>query len=353
MVTNGDEIKEQLRHSREELVSLSRRIYTIAEINSILAAFGTKLELFFKSVLFPSESPWRPLKFFIDCLGDVLSQDEIQELQQFREIYNLARHNPRFQIGIIELLERLERVETLISVPIENGIGRCGESAYTPTRRVYWVTAWKYFDDMEVHIIVPGDADDTMGPPELDMIRLDRESWERAKQVLSAAGSLDKWEAHVPETFVRAWEALDDFVEAIAFEGEYRELLTSLAKFENNFNRMPGTNRGDCSQCVLVACLVAMVDVISATLHPDDIVRQIQRQVSSSYAVPETARELGSISAELARIAESIWDESCYITGPLWASHKEFEDLKTRSLVSSDRYPVLIDDNHRLIALSC
>lgn len=353
MQSNGEEFQQKISHAKEELTLLSRRIYDSSDVNAILAGIGTKTELFFKAVLFPSESPWRPFKYFINCLEDLISPEEIEELQAFRRSYNLARHNPRFKIGVIQAQQYLSSLETVMQRIFDLKVGNSSLSVSTSTKRVYWVTAWEHLigDDTEVHIIVPGESKDLMGPPELDMIRIESSQWEKAKSSMASSGRLDNWEGHIPEKYVSAWESLGDFVEAIAFEGEYRELLTSLAQYEKFIELMPGSNRGDSSQNVLVACLVALVDVITAVPAPNGIVTGITKQVTSTYALPESAADLLEIAEELACIATTAWDDVHPLIGPMWASLEEFQQLKERAIAASGKFPVIIDENRRLIAL--
>ncbi|MDF1751247.1 MAG: hypothetical protein P1U89_00580 [Verrucomicrobiales bacterium] len=353
METNGAEFLKKIDLAREELTHLSQKIYGASDVNSVLATIGTKTELFFKAILFPSESPWRPFKYFINCLDGIIDPEEIEELQAFRRTYNLARHNPRFRIGVIEALRQVNSVKTVLRHVFDIGVGGSNQTTATNTRRVYWLSAWEHMigDDIEIHIIVPGESENLMGPPELDMIRIDSKQWEAAKISMAEAGRLDEWQGHIPEEYVKAWNSLGDFVEAIAFEGEYRELLICLAQFEKYLELMPGTNRSDSSKNVLVACLVALVDVMDEVPNPKGIAPCLTRQVISAYALPESAIDLKEIAEDLARVARLAWDDLQPLIGPLWASRDEFQELKRNSIACSDKFPVIIDANRRLIAL--
>lgn len=353
MHTNGAEFYQKLSHAKDELSQLPLCMYDSADVNAILSAIGTKTELFFKAILFPTESPWRPFKYFINCLEGLVSEDELEELQTFRRTYNLARHNPRFIVGVIEALNQLKAVEKVVGRIFQLGIGMCNDPVSTSTKRVYWLCAWDHSigQDTEIHIIVPGKSQSLMGPPELDMIRIESSLWARAKASLSAAGRVDKWEGHIPDEYVKAWKSLGDFIEAIAFEGEYRELLTCLAQFEKFIELKLETNRADSSKNVLVACLVALVDVISSVPDSEEIVDGITKQVTSTYALPESAADLAVIAEDLAQVARNAWNEDQTLTGPLWASRDEFNKLQTESIAESEKFPVIIDKNRRLIAL--
>lgn len=355
MQTNGAEFLEKIEHTKKELSDLSQRIYTPEDVAAILAAIGTKMELFFKSVLFPTESPWRPFKQFVSCLEDHIDAEQVAKLQKFRELYNLARHNPRLSIGVIELQELIKTIEEIMIGVIKLDLGKTDEGTSASNKRIYWIAAWEHFDDAEVHIIVPSDEDIGFGPPELDMIHLGSDTWENAKHALTTAGKLDGAKGYIPDELMTLWEKSRGFADAICFEGEYRELLTCLAKFQSASHRMPGTDRTACTQYVLVACLVAFVDIINRVDVPDgeEVISDIIELVVNNYAMTRNAANLKEIATELANLAEELFKggKEISLDGPLWASDEEFERLQNHSIIGSDKYPVLVDTNHRLIAL--
>jgi hypothetical protein len=354
MQTNGGDFQQKLSDTLSEVAQLSQIIYNPSDVNSIIAGIGTKAELFFKAVLFPNESPWRPFKYFINCLEKILDPEDLEVLHSFRRNYNLARHNPRFKTSLIDVHLQIQSVSLVMQKIFNHDVGLSNAPIQVSTKRVYWVTAWEHFVgiDTEIHIIVPAKSENLMGPPELDVIHIEAEHWDTAKFSMASVGKLDDWRGHIPEEYVSTWRTLGDFIEAVAFEGEYRELLTSLVQYGKEPDFLFGANRSDSSKSVLVACLVALVDVYSASGVSGSIVDEITQKVTSTYAVPSSAPSLQEIAEELAVMVDISWGQPQAIVGPLWASEEEFRQLKRHSISASEKLSVLIDENRRLIALN-
>ena len=353
MHTNGAEIDRYLGAQISELTGLSRRIYGREDINGILSSVGTKLELFFKAVLFPAESPRGNFNHFINCLAGHANQPDIDTLHNLRRTYNSAKHNPAYDISLLEAQQQLNSVRSAVGRIAQLSLGLTNQPYSSSTKRVYWLAAWDHYigGDTEIHIMVPSISEHFMGPPELDMIYIDALKWDEAKSALATAGNFEGWEGHIPESYVSAWRGEGDFLAAQIFEGEYRDLITSLGQFEKRQDLIPGLNRADNAQNVFTASLMALADISSAGAEPRDIESKMIRQITSTYSLPDAAHRLNEIVGDLvAMLRKTAWSDLTPLIGPLWATKDEFDQRESTAIVRSDTLSVIVDSNRRLIA---
>jgi|UPI00056DC04C hypothetical protein len=353
MHTNGDEIVRYLEDAISDLSRLPYRIYSPTDINGIMSAVGAKLELYFKAVIFPKEPPRHAFVHFIGCLSGQASQQDIGALHDFRKTYNSAKHDPAFEIPLLEAQKKLHSVKDALVRISDLSLGLTKQPHASSTKRVYWLAAWDHYigGDTEIHIMVPSISKCFMGPLGFDMIYIEGSKWDEAKSALAGAGHLDNWEGHIPESYVSAWESEGEFLSANIFEGEYRDLITSLGKFEKRQDLIYGLNRADSAQYVFIACLMALADISASLVEPGDMDSEVVQQVTSTYSLPATALGLTKIARDLvAMLRKAAWSDLTPLIGPLWATSDEFLQLASAAIVRSDTLPVMVDSNRRLIA---
>lgn len=352
MYTNGDEIVRCLEVSISDLTKLSYRIYSPADIIGIMSSIGAKLELYFKAVLFPRESPKRNFEYFINSLSGQVNQTDLDTLHDLRRNYNSAKHDPAYDIGLLEAQQKLNSVKDVLIRIAPLSLGLTNQPHSSSTKRVYWLAAWDHYigGDTEIHVMVPSISEHFMGPPSLDMIYIDGLKWDEAKAALAAAGRLDNWEGYIPKSYVSAWEGDESFLSAKIFEGEYRDLITSLGQFEKRLDLIYGLNRADSEQNVFIASLMAIADISASRAEQSDLEAEIIQQVTSTYFLPETARRLPEITRDLvAMLRKAAWQDLTPLIGPLWATNDEFVQLESAAIVTSDTLPVIVDSNQRII----
>ena len=353
MHTNGDEIVRCLEEAISGLSRLTHRMYSPTDINGIISGVGTKLEIYFKAVIFPTEPPRHTFEHFIDCLSGQVNQLDLDALHNLRRTYNFAKHDPAFEIPLLEAQQKLHSVKDALVRIGHLSLGLTNQPHASSTKRVYWLAAWDHYigGDTEIHIMVPSISEHFMGPPALDLIYIEGSKWDEAKSALAAAGHLDNWEGHIPESYVSAWESEGEFLSAKIFEGEYRDLITSLGQFEKRQDLIDALNRADSERYVFIACLMALADISASSVEPGDMDSEVIQQVTSTYSLPVTARRLTEIAKDLvAMLRKAAWSDLTPLIGPLWATNDEFVQLESAAIVRSDTLPVMVDSNQRLIA---
>jgi len=199
-------------------------------------------------------------------IDEQISQTFRGNLHALRTAYNTAKHDPANVSGLLQTLRIVGEARRAIEHLIELRIGRVNESIASDLKRVFWVAVWDHYihGDSEVHIILPTVSDRWLGPPTFDLIYVEAMAWDQIMKELSSDGSLAIGEGIIPKLQFEEFRQDDDFLEAWVFEGDYRTLITILARYELRQELLPGLNRQDRPGSMTLAFLLAAMDSITA-----------------------------------------------------------------------------------------
>ncbi|KEI77823.1 hypothetical protein N452_04095 [Clostridium botulinum A2 117] len=352
MATFGERFKNQLRETIMQLDGLSKKDYQIEDLVEVISSFGTKLELFFKSVIFPEINSRNNLVRFIDeLLIYGFSQDKVKVLHDIRKEYNNAKHEPTYEPSLLEISNLIMKVTPIIDDLVNLDLGITSNYVHTGFKRIFWIVSWDHYigGDTEIHIILPDETNHWLGPPSLDMIYIEMSSWDTVKVALGQVGILKYGKELIPPNLYKSYSSEGDFLDVLVFEGHYKDLISILSQYERRNELLSGLMRHNDSRAMLQACLLATLDVITSTIEDDraTIVEKVKLQAVNVYAIPKNYKGLHymaeSIMQMFFNIERHYW---IHISGLKWLHEKEFKSAKNSAIAIHEEFKVLINNRY-------
>lgn len=307
MTTYGERFQAQVDSDLEAARSLAERHYSVEDVRGLVSATGTRLELFLKGVAFAGANARDNLYSFIDRLsGQGASQGTVKVLHQLRQEYNNVKHDPAHEPTLIAVINLLQRFRQAVHEMVGLGLGITNRPVREANRRVFWVAACDHYigGDTEVHIYLPARPEGWPVPPSFDLVYVDMSSWDDVKETLAVIGELGPAEEHLPERMLKVLSGEEGFLEAFAFEGDYRSLLTTLTQHERRLELLSGLRRQDNPIAMVQAFLLATIDVASVAGDADqeEISQEIKAQAFQVYAVPQDLRRADDLARGMAHM---------------------------------------------------
>ncbi|MDQ2088106.1 hypothetical protein RBH29_16895 [Herbivorax sp. ANBcel31] len=352
MATFGDRFGGYLQECKVKLEELSKRDFEIDELKDILSSIGTKFELFLKSVIFPSISSRNNLVVFInELLNYGFVQNEVDLFHDLRKAYNNSKHEPTYRPSIIEILKLIDQVTIITDKLINLGLGQTNNYIRSSFSRVFWIAAWDHYDggDTEIHISLPDESGRWLGPLSIDMIYIELLSWETVKLELSNVGILKTSNQLIPQKLLSEWSSEGDFLDALVFEGYYKDLISVLSQHEKRIELMPGLMRHHDLRAMVQACILSTIDVITNISQNDKptLIKEIKMQAVNVYAIPENYEKLLFIIESFVEMIHDIEISNWVrISGIKWLKEDEYELGKESAITVNKEYKVFIDENH-------
>ncbi len=350
MATYLEHLLQKLDSATIEVQELSRKDYTFDDINSIVVSCGSELEIFLKLAAFPSKNQRHNFVQFINELLTVgVSQMDIDILHELRLAYNTSKHDPMHEPELLKVKNLVNNVINSISKLTTLSLGRITEQVAIRHRRVLWFFAWDHYigGDTEISIMIPSMEDEL--PRALDDIYINMSAWDTVKTELALVGSVAFGKELFPEKVYKFYSNESDFLTGGIFEGEYKNLLKTFAKYELKQELIQGLNRHDSPFSMLQASILAMVEV-APVLDTEPTRENLQTLISSScvnnYAVPSDYSHLpkfvDAIANMLKKLDFSLWK---VLSGPTWIGKSSFNIEAKKSLVINEELNILIDKN--------
>lgn len=353
METYGKQILDVFSNETRLLGELAYTDYTEEDIRQKVSFLGGKLELFLKTMVFPEQSSRGNLiTFLLKAKEQGLSTSEYEKLNSFRILYNLAKHEPNASISLVETTKKLADASSAIKLLVDLNLGLTSLAVRPQSKRVFWIAAWDNFVGgvTEVHIIIPGVSEHWLGPPTMDSIYINISDWDDLKFELKAVGGLHSGFGIIPDSQIDLFEANSDFLNAFAYEGEYRELLLALSKFERQQNRHAHLHRDNSSYSTLLVLLLALIDIIP-TVDTSKLAEEIKAQAVNLYALSPDNPELDEKINLLVKMAEMVPDSMRNdVKGPLWLSPERFGEEKGSAIAEHSSLPIIVT-KHLAIAM--
>jgi hypothetical protein len=339
--------------TKAEGVALLAGDYDPRDLGRILIDAGSEVELFLKETVYESRRQRSTFKDLIDDLAHLgVPAEPIRQLDQLRILYNKAKHDPSYKVSSAETLRALEETASGIRSLSQQGIGLCNSSPPRTIRRTFWIAAWDHFTshDTEVQLILPTPAPGM--PPTLDMIYIDWQAWDPIVNKLKTEGLLRLGKDTVPNWFYEHC-AVEDFIDAGAFDGDYRELIKLLSAHEKRQDLIPFLLRENDSSSMFAAVLLATVDLVTGGLlcdDPTELAERIARIAAHQYSAPRASRMAAKYVKHVAALLSGVpKDIKSKLSGPLWLPFKQFEELKEQAVACSDVYILMILSDGRLV----
>jgi hypothetical protein len=351
MTTFGQKFQSDVEQSIQEMQQLAIRDYEAGELKDLIAFAGTKLELFLKSVVFPSISSRGNLVSFInELLNHGFVQAQVDILHELRLAYNSSKHDPNYAPTVLTTLELMRKVEGVVRDLVGLNLGITSNYARTGYKRVFWIAAWDHYigGDTEIHIILPGESESWLGPPSLDIIYIDISSWATVKLLLSQVGELRLGKGLIPEQLYKVYEGEEDFLGALVFEGDYRDLIAILAQHERRNELLPMLMRHADQRAMLQAFILATIDVALSTVKQiqPDVAEEIKHQAISVYAVPGEYKGLDYFASSMADILFKLHRSSWgLLTGPTWIKASNYDTASKQAIAIHKDFKLFIDQS--------
>jgi len=216
----------------EQVQRLAAYGFELSEARELIASAGARTEIFIKTAILPHLPPKEDLDGCINALKTLgVSKADRSTLHKLRQIYNDSKHDPSYLPSMLTFQELIPRIITVFQGLADSGVGLLNDGIPLRHNQVLWIAVWDHFTggDSEVHVIAPAT---TGWPPELDLVYVDIAAWDQIKIILSTLGRLMAGEGVIPAQIYQSFGEDADFHEAIAFEGEYRTLIATLAAYD-------------------------------------------------------------------------------------------------------------------------
>lgn len=351
MTTYGERFEAQVNGDLETARILTERHHSVEDVKGLVSAAGTRLELFLKGVAFAGANTRGTLHDFINRLSwQGASQETVRVLHQLRQEYNSVKHDPAHAPTLLAALDLLQRLRLAAHEVAALELGITNRPVREGNRRVFWVAACDHYigGDTEVHIYWPARREGWPVPPSFDLIYIDMSSWDSVKETLAVTGELASAEGHFPERMLEELSGEEGFLEAFAFEGDYRSLLTTLTQHERRLDLIPGLRRQDNLVAMLQAFLLAAIDVasIAGDADEEELSQEIKAQAFQVYSVPQDLREADDLASGMARtICQIDSAERSLLAGPIFVDMQSFQSRKGRALALRPDLRILVDEN--------
>ncbi len=353
METYGKQILDIFSNETKSLGALANTDYTEEDIRQKISFLGGKLELFLKTIVFPESNSRSNLVALISkAQEEGLPTLEYERLDSFRLLYNLVKHEPNASISLIETTKKLVDTTSAIAKLVDLSFGLTSLIVRPQSKRVFWIAAWDYFVGgvTVINIIIPGNSEHWLGPPTMDSMYINISDWDDLKSELKISGGLHSGFGIIPDSQIELFKADSDFLDAFVFEGEYRELLLAISKFERQQNQHPHLHRDNSSYSTLLVLLLALIDVVSS-VDTSILAEKTKEQVVNLYALDPNNPELDEKISLLVKMVEMVpVSMRNDVKGPLWLSPERFVEEKSSAIAEHSSLPIIIT-KHLAIAM--
>lgn len=353
MPTHHQRFQESIATWSEQADEFAVRGFQLSQARNLISQIGACTEIFIKTVLLPSIPP----KLEFDACINALKREGVGKtdrdiLHRLRTLYNENKHNSTYISSILELQELIPAISEVFRKFAQQNMGAINAEAVLKYHQVFWIAAWGNFigGDTEVHVISPARS---AWPPDLDLAYIDMSAWDQLKSSLSTVGLLKDGQGCIPYSVLNSFGEDSDFLQALVFEGAYRDLIGVLASYERREDLITGFRREDDTRSMMQAFTLASVD-IGARSNNLNSVEELSAAIADcavgTYAVPKSynlLRHMATYFAEmLLRVQEANRNR---LAGPIWLGKEDFATAE-RSAQSKHPYlPVLVSADNTVI----
>lgn len=345
MKTRGEAIVQDAKGVLNKVTALGRQTFTRSDMSELIEPFVSRVEFFFKSVVFPTCNRRTTLNSLINNLtGLGLPNSHIDALHDLRELYNTSKHDPdqplKWRTCVDVCGASIDALEAMTNMGVASIDAPFEKNAST----AIYVGFWDHYlnGETEVGLFLP--SDHWMGTTPVSTFHMPFRSWDTLKPLLnnhphylggeSALGS-DLWQSFAKE---------GDFLDAGLWEGEARELIAILSEhndedLENSV--IPTLARKNSLISVGLAVVSAGVDVARSNPSvPEEALRTaIADRARAEYSADtETAHGQRILDAVVSLLTGTSWSERASIGGPSFR-------LSSRDSGAAAGAPVILEDS--------
>lgn len=354
-MTRGEEILAAIEAALSALDRLRLEHYEDDDIRTVLETLSSKVERFFKTAIFPGTPGKDTFDGVINRLKSAgVSKSVRDQLHGLRDLYNDAKHDPDRRMRLKDAVDTVEGARDALASLITAGLGATSAPVENVLSRLLWITAYDDYiggvTDVYVSLPLPKDAFDT----HLDVVYVKGTAWDALKADLLATGSLHYGAEHfAPDVFARFNEG--DFLNAGVWDGDYRQLIQILSKYEDRptaSRLLPDLRRDHMGLAVLSAIALAGVDVgrrATGSMTVEELEAAVLARADDTYAMPAERPWVAAAARELAEmVCQLPADAWPRLSGPFWNLWNPKPLTATvGSADGSSRY--VIDDANRIV----
>lgn len=354
-MTRGEEILAAIEAALGLLDRLRLEHYEDDDIRTVVETLGSKVERFFKTAIFPGT----PGKDTFDSVINRLKSAGVarivrDQLHGFRDLYNDAKHDPDQRMRLKNAVDAICDARAALGTLINAGLGATNAPVESVLSRFLWVSAYDDYvgglTDVYVSLPLPDDVFAT----HLDVVYIKGTAWDALKSDLLATGSFYYGAQHfTPDIYARFHEG--DFLNAGVWDGDYRQLIQLLSKYEDRATAsrlLPDLRRDHMFLAALSAVALAGVDVVrraSGSVPAQELQAAILARADDTYAMPSERPWVTMAARDLAQIINELpADAWPLLSGPFWDLWNP-KPLTTivEPTESSNHY--VIDDANRIV----
>jgi hypothetical protein len=344
-------------YAERALDALSLEHYEDDDIRSVLETLGSRVERFFKTAIFPGAAVTDTFDTLINRLKSMgIDKTLRRQLHVFRELYNAAKHDPNTRIHLKLSLETVAMARAAIQMLIDAGTGATSAKVEAVVSRLLWVTAYDVYVGgvTEVYVSLPLPKDEFA--THLDLIWIKGSAWDAMKDELLATGCWHLGSEHFDPVVFKRFTGEDDFLNAGVWEGDYRQLISIISKYENRQTAdeiIPDLRRDHMYIAVLSAIALAAVDIATnATILLDleDLKNKILMRADEAYAMPDERAWVRAAATGLAELVIQVpFDSWAQLRGPFWNLWNPKQLNAAVSPADANQVRYVIDDANRVI----
>lgn len=357
-MTRGDEILSALDGAIKELEALFLAHYSADDIRRVVEDAGSRTERFFKAAVFPDLDARAPFDTAINRLKSIGINREVRDgIHALRELYNAAKHDPSTQIRLKVANDVLSAARKALEAIIRLGPGQVRAPVSAAVSRLLWVSGYDNYTGGSTSVYVSLPLPRDIFATHIDVFWLHFRSWEPLLFDLVASGNFFYGRDHF-ENDVYARFNEDDFINAGIWDGDYRQLITILARHEHRPLKdevLPNLRRDHLGVSVLSAIALAATDVTTSSdcpLEESELTRAILERADVAYAMPDerpwVRRTAEALATMITQVPVAQWKT---IEGPFWNLWNPTQLVTHVRSPDPERVPFVIDDANRIVVV--
>lgn len=353
--TRGDEILAAIDAAKQALTGLESRHYTSEDVRRIVQELGSRVERFFKSAVFPGLDPKTDFAGVINRLKAYGGhpQERRDKFHALRELYNDGKHDPNAPVKLRNAIAIVRDLRGAMAELISTNPGQVGAVAREDVSRVLWLTGHDHYTGGATEIYVSLPLPDDIFATHQDHFWLDWQSWDAVKADLLATGNFEYGPQHFREDVFKRFHE-DDFIGAGIWDGDYRQLVRILARYEKReLSDQVIFPRDGMFTSVLSSLTLAAIDVapsLPERATSADLSKAILDQADKVYAIPNrrsaVQRTADALAEMILRLPRDHW---AALSGPYWNLANPEELAAHIRPAEDDKIPLVIDDLNRIV----
>lgn len=214
---------------------VGQETFTRSDLSELIEPFTSRLEFFLKSVVFPTASRRTKLYDLIDQLAGLGAQpSSIGALHDLRTLYNESKHDPDKELKWRTCVDRLSGAVEALKDIASLGLATVDAAFEHDLSSVIYVGFWDHYTGVETEVGLFLPSDHWLGTsPTISTFHLPMSAWDEVKPLLASHPQYARGEDALGKDLWKSFSNEGDFLDAGVWEGDARELLMLLSRFND------------------------------------------------------------------------------------------------------------------------